>query len=878
MSNHPSPPDWINRLLEAICDPKRLEGIQGDLAELYEHRLEKKGRRRANWAYLFDALGFLRPFAWKKPNISTLNHLYMFRNYLKVGLRNLNKHRGYTFINMLGLVISFTCCLLIGLHLQDELSFDRYHEKHDRLFRLANHTAGASYENGIAKVSEPWAPEAKATIPEIEDACRFVFVGQSLFTKGDQQYYEHGGLYTDPSVFNMFSWNLLEGDPDQVLTEPNSIVLTQTLARKYFPSGNALGESLTIDNEQAWKVTGIVEDIPDNSHFTFNFLVSLNSYTPPDQGDKWVRWNQYYSYVLLDQKESKIAAEEKLDQMLDQHLAAETAAAYTPFLQPIASIHLQSKLHREMSTNGDLSYIYIFGIIGLFILLIASSNFVNLSTARATHRAKEVGVRKVIGANRKSLIFQFLSESTIVVATAAVIAIGLARLLLPSLNAFLNKTLQLDLFTNPSLLLGLLAMVLFTGFLAGTYPALVLSSFRPIQVLKGSGGKALAFFKRGAIVNRGQLLRKGLVVFQFMIATFLIIASLVVSGQLKYINNKNLGFNKDQIINIPLSYPIDQTKLSTFQADLEDMPSILNVSASANRPGGSDYGVPYEALGLPEDQQPAMRCLVVDENFLDTYEIKLASGRSFSKEIATDSNVYLINETAAKQLGWDNPLEERMAMPAVDREPAPIIGVVQDFHFHSLHEPITPLYFFMEKTWFSQLNVKLDASRINETLAAIEARWDQFDADLPFRYTFFDRSFGALHAAERRTGRMISILTLLAILITALGLFGLTTYTAEKRTKEMGIRKVFGANWVDILSLFSKEVLVLVGIGVVLATPIAWLVSSNWLDNFAYNIGLGIGFFLLAALLALGIALLTVSYHALTSARRSPVVSIRHEV
>lgn len=878
MPIHPSPPDWINRLLEAICDPKRLEGIQGDLAELYEERLEHKGKRRANWSYFFDALGFLRPFAWKKPNISTLNHLYMFRNYLKVGLRNLNKHRGYTLINMLGLVISFTCCLLIGLQLQDELSFDRYHVKKDRLFRLANQVAGASYENGIAKVSEPWAPEAKATIPEIQDACRFVFVGQSLFTKGDQQYYERGGLYTDPSVFNMFSWKLLEGEAEQVLAEPNSIVLTQTLAKKYFPNGNALGESLTIDNEQVWTVTGIVQDVPENSHFTFNFLVSLNSYTPPDQGDKWVRWNQYYSYVLLDEKQSKAEAESKLDQMLDKHLEAEQAATYTPFLQPIASIHLQSKLHREMSTNGDLSYIYIYGIIGLFILLIACSNFVNLSTARATHRAKEVGVRKVIGANRKSLIFQFLSESTIVVATAAIIALGTTRLLLPALNSFLSKSLELDLLNNFYLLGGLITMVLFTGLLAGTYPALVLSSFRPIQVLKGSGGNLFNFFKRGGIANRGQLLRKGLVVFQFMIATFLIVASLVVSGQLQYINNKNLGFNKDQIINIPLSFPLDQTKISTFQADLQNMPGVLNVSASANQPGGSDFGVPYQAVGLPEDQQPAMRCLVVDENFLDTYEIKLADGRGFSSDIATDSNVYLINETAAKQLGWDKPLEERMAMPAVEREPAPIVGIVKDFHFHSLHEPITPLYIFMEKTWFSQLNVKLDANRINETLETIEDRWDQYDADLPFRYSFFDRRFGALHAAERRTGRMISILTLLAIFITALGLFGLTTYTAEKRTKEMGIRKVFGANWMDILSLFSKEVLILVGIGVALATPVAWIVSSNWLKNFAYNIGLGAGFFLLAACLALGIALLTVSYHAWISARRSPVVSIRHEV
>lgn len=877
MSSQPSPPDWINRLLEAICDPKRLEGIQGDLNELYEQRMAKKGARRANWAYFFDALGFLRPFAWKKPNFTILNRLYMLKNHLKVGFRNLHRNRGYTLINIMGLVISFCCCLLIGLHLQDELSFDRYHKNHERIFRLVNHQTGASYENGIAKVSEPWAPEGKATIPEIEDACRFVFVGQSLFTIGDQQYFEGGGLYADPSAFNIFSWQLLEGQPEEVLATPNSIVLTQTLAKKYFPDGGAMGESFTIDNEQVWKVTGIMEDVPENTHFTFNFLVSLSTYTPPDRGDKWVRWNQYYSYVLLKQAAAKTTAEKKLDQMLDQHLEPETAEAYTPFLQPIASIHLQSKLHREMSTNGDMSYIYIFAIIGFFILLIACSNFVNISTARATHRAKEVGIRKVVGANRKSLIVQFLSESTIVVAASAILAFGLAKLALPALNSFLRKSLELDLLHNLPLLGGLLLLVLFTGLLAGTYPALVLSSFKPIQVLKGAGGPLSSFFTQGGTVNRGQLLRKGLVVFQFTMATFLIIASLVVSGQLRYINNKNLGFNKDQIINIPLSTPIDPTKLATFKSDLQQMAGVLNVSASANRPGGSDYGVPYQAVGLSPEQQPAMRCLIVDEDFLDTYEIKLADGRNFSTEISTDSNVYLINEAAAKQLGWEKPLEERLAMPAVDREPAPIIGIVKDFHFHSLHEPITPLYFFMEKTWFSQLNVKLDAQAIDETLSAIEDRWDQFDPSLPFRYSFFDRGFGALHAAEKRTGKMISVLTLLAIFITALGLFGLTTYTAEKRTKEMGIRKVLGASWMDILSLFSKEVLVLVAIGVVIASPVAWIVSSNWLDNFAYNIGLGLGFFLLAACLALAIAILTISYHAWTAARRSPVVSIRHQ-
>lgn len=872
----PLPPRWINRLLERICDPHRLEGIQGDLEEIYARRLEQYSPRRAQWGYVLDAIGFLRPFSWKKREESSLNHLNMYRNYLKVARRNLIKNKGYTLINVLGLTIGFACCLLVGLYIQDELSYDRYHENHQRIYRLVNHSAGAAYENGIAKVSEPWAPEAEASIPEVEAACRFVFYRQALVTRGDQQYYERGGLYADPSVFDIFSWPLLEGDPAVALRDPNSIVLTQSLAKKYFPNEKALGQSLNVNNELELTITGVVADIPDNSHFDFRFLVSLNSYTPPDQGDKWVRWNQYYSYLLLRPGAEVKEVEQKLDAMLALHLDEKTSAAYTPFLQPIADIHLGSKLHREMATNGDRSYIYIFGIVGLFILVIASINFINLFTARATHRAKEVGIRKVIGANRKSLVFQFLSESTLVTIFAALLAVGLARLLLGPLNSFLGKSLALDFLNNSPLFFGLVGMTLVTGLLAGTYPAFVLSSFKPIYVLKGPTGIA-SFFKQADGMNRRQLMRQGLVVFQFAIATFLIISSLVVSGQLNYIKNKNLGFNKDQIINIPLQSPVNPQKLARMKAELRDMPGILKVSASANRPGGSDFGVPYVAVGLAEEDQPPMRCLVVDEDFLETYEIEIAEGRSFSADMPTDSSAYLINETAAKQLGWDQPLEERLAMPAVEREPAPIIGIVKDFHFHSLHEPITPLYLFIEKTWYSELSIKLDAQRINETLADLRTQWKSYTPDKPLRYSFFDQSFGALHTAEQRTARIISILTLLAIFITVLGLFGLSTYTAERRTKEIGIRKVFGASVLDILSLLSKEVLILVGIGVLIASPIAWLATSNWLEGFAYNIGLGIGFFLIAALLAMGIALMTVSYHSLLSALRDPVRSIRHQ-
>lgn len=873
---HPTPPTWINRLLEWVCEPKLLDSILGDLQEIYADRLLQHPTWKANVLYCFAALGFMRPFAWKKQNPSPINHLDMLKNYLKIAFRHLIKNKGYSAINIIGLTVSFACCLLIGLYVQNELSYDRYHEKHPRLYRMVNYMSGASFENGMAKVSELWAPEAQNTIPEIENTCRFVFYGQTLVTKGAEQYYENGGLFADSTVFDLFDWKLINGHPKQALTEPNTIILTRSLAEKYFPGQNPVGQTLNFDNESEMRITGVVEDIPTNSHFQFRFLVSLVSYDPPDQGNKWSRWLQYYSYVLLRPGTDPQEVADKVDAMLAQHLDEETSEAWRPQLQPIADIHLHSKLHREMSTNGDMSYIYIFSVIALFILLIACTNFVNLFTARATQRAKEVGVRKVVGANRISLIQQFLGESMLLTVLSAIIAAGLAHLLLRSINTALNRQLELNLWENGPLTLGLVAMTLLTGLLAGSYPAFVLSAFKPINVLKTSISSN-SLVGRMAGLGRRDLLRKGLVVFQFSLATFLIIAALVITKQLDYIQSKNLGFNQDQVIYVPMSTPQTIQKAETIKEELLKIPGVLKVSASANRPGGSDYGVPYQAEGLPEDQQPPMRCLVVDEDFLDTYEMELAAGRSFSKDISTDSMAYLINEAAARQLGWENPLGQRLSMPAVEREPAPIIGIVKDFHYRSLHEPIAPLYFFMEKTWYSQFNLKLDANRIDETLALLEEAWIGIEPNHPFRYTFFDQSFGALHAADRRTGRIIRWFTFLAIFITCLGLLGLSTYTAERRTKEIGIRKVFGASAGQIWLLLSKEILVLVGASVVIATPIAWLVTSNWLENFAYNINLGVGIFLLAGVLAIGIALLTVGYRTMRSALSDPVDALRYE-
>lgn len=788
----------------------------------------------------------------------------MFKNNLKLALRVLWKNKTYSLLNIFGLALGFACCLLIGLYVQQELSYDRYHQKHERIYRLANQVTGSTYENGIAKVSGPWGIEAQRTIPEVESACRFLYFGTSVFRRGDVFAYESNGFFADSSALSMFTWPLIQGDPLTALRQPNHIVLTPALAERYFGEQNPMGQSITIDGEE-YQVSGLMAEVPDNSHFPVSFLVSMSTYSHPEMND-WLRWNQFYTYLLLQAGTAPETVNTKLKVMLEQNLEAEQAEVNQPFLQPLASIHLHSKLHREMMANSDISYIYLFSIIALFILVIACFNFINLSTARAVHRAKEVVMRKVTGATRATLIRQYLGESFLLVGLSVVLALIVATLFLPQLNAFLHANLSFNWSDNFLLGSGLIVLTVLVGLLSGAYPAFVLSAFRPGKILKGSMSFA-----------GSPMLRKIMVVAQFTIAIFLIIGAMVISGQLDFIQHKNLGFNKEQVVVINLRDQESIRKAQVIKEELLALDGVQQATVSANRPGGSDYGVPYEAVGLPEDQQPAMRCLVIDPDFLDTYEMEIVAGRGFRADMPTDSTAYLINETAARQLGWENPVGQQLSMPAVEREAGPIVGVVRDFHFRSLQEPIAPLYFFMEKNWYSQISVRLRADGMEKTLAEIEQKWAAFEPGQPFAYRFFDEGFDSLHQAESRTATIIKWFTVIAIFITSMGLFGLSTYTTERRTREIGIRKVLGASVLSLLAMLSKDFLRLVIFGFLLAIPVAWLVTRQWLSNYAYRIEVGWQYFFIAGLLAILIAFLTVSYQSLRAALTNPVESLRSE-
>ena len=791
----------------------------------------------------------------------------MLLQNLKIAFRVLTRHKGYALINLAGITVGVTVCLLIGLYIQHELSYDRYHVNHKNIYRLANKVDGASFENGIAKISAPWGPGLAKNFPEVESYCRFVFFGESLFKYGDKQSYEESGFYADSTVLKIFSWKLIKGDPKTAMEAPNNMIISETFAKKYFGNEDPIGKTFTVGSDNdLYKVTGLIKDVPSNSHFRFDFLATLSSYHHPDM-DKWNRWNQFYTYLLLKPGVSVKAIEQKAHPFIDQHLDSATAAVCTPFLQPLAGIHLHSDLFREIEPNSNSNYVYIFGTLALFIILIACLNFINLSTAQAIRRGTEVGIRKVNGASRISLMWQFLVETILICLVSIVLAITLASITLPYLNNFLEKEIPFNWLAGKWILMGLLILFVFVSLLSGLYPAAVLASFNPAKIIG----------KRSSGMLSGNLLRKSLVVCQFSISIVMIIAAIVTGMQLNYINNKKLGFNKDQILIIQLRNQETIRRFETIKQELKQVPGVISVTASANRPGGSDFGIPFEIEGIPNDRLPAMRNLVVDHDFLETYQMEIVSGRGFSKEMSTDTGTYLINEEAARQLGLKNTVGTMMKMPAFNRAPAPIIGVVKDFHFRSLHEKIAPLFLFIAPAWFSQVSVRINTTNTEETIEGLSQKWAAIEPGNPFSYTFFDEGFNRLYISETRTATIIRIFSTLAIFIACLGLLGLATHATQQRIKEIGIRKVLGAKVSGIVYLLSIDFLKLVIIAAIIAFPIAWWAMNDWLKDFAYRVTIEWWVFAIAGMSALLITLLTVGYKAISAAIVNPVKSLRTE-
>ena len=819
----------------------------------------------------FSSKSILHNFSTLTPKNSNNEGFTMFKNYLKISFRNLWRAKGYSAINLAGLATGMACFILILLWVQDELSYDKFHENTNRLFRVVRLDRDDPSQ-GVCRAGAPWGPALYNDFPEVENFVRFRGHGRTLMSSGDKGFYESEGLYADSTIFEVFTFPLLKGNPKTALTRPNTMVINERMAEKYFGTEDPVGQSLVFNNQDEFEITGLMQNIPANSHIKFDYLIPFFMYQRWDTSEWGV--NNFYTYLLLAEG-TATQLEAKIPEFLERHAGERTAAASINKLQPITDIHLHSNLLRELEANGDIANVYIFAAIAIFILLIACINFMNLATARSANRAKEVGIRKVVGSQRLQLIKQFLGESIFLSILGILLAVGLVELLIPNFNELSGKQLSLDFGNNVFLLTGLLFMALIVGFISGAYPAFFLSSFKPIAAIKGDVGSG----------KSSSILRKGLVILQFAISITLIVGTAVVYRQLNYMSSKKLGFDREQVLVIRMDNSEIKAKQELFRNELLRNPAISGVSATSNLLGGGDWGMPFSYEGSGDENRFSARVLVVDPNFVETLGMQIVDGRNFSYEFTTDIfAAYILNESAVKQIGFDNPVGKSFGRPTErneqgkwDYEKGSVVGVIKDFHFRSFHEEIQPMVLFMIPEWFSYLSVRIRPENISTTIDFVEKKWHEFDPNRPFDYFFLDEIFDQMYRAEQRFGNTFVAFSVIAVVIACLGLFGLASFMAERRTKEIGIRKVLGASIINIVSQLSKDFTKWVIFANLIAWPVAFFVMNKWLQNFAYQVGLSLDTFLVAGVLALLIALLTVSFHAIKAAISNPVDALRHE-
>ena len=778
------------------------------------------------------------------------------------------RHKTFSLINISGLAIGMACCLLITIFVQDELSYDRFHENADRIYRIASEENRRGVIANYPFVFSGIPPILQSDYSEVLDYVRFDPRENVLISSEDKEFYEERLFYTDASVFDMFTFPLLKGDPKTALKEPYSLVLTQKMADKYFRGVDPVGQTLTVDNEKDYKITGIMENVPRNSHIKFDCLASIATLEAQDPryGKLWA-WN-CYTYLLLPKDYSYPDLESKFPDFIRRHRGEKAVEAYTFYLQPLTRIHLHSHLGFEIEANGDIRYVYIFSAIAFFILLIACINFMNLSTARSAKRAKEVGLRKVLGAERSRLIKQFLGESLALSLVALPAAVALIELFLPAFNTLTGKELRIDYFGNSVVFLGLIGILLFVGILSGTYPAFFLSAFRPAAVLKGR-------LKTGA---GSSLFRKILVVVQFSISIVLIAGTIIITNQLDFIRDKKLGFDKDHVIVIPVMRSGIGHNFETFKRELLQSPNVQSVSGSTSVPSFVPTRSVFIPEGAEEGQRLTLRNVLLDIDFIQTFGMEIKEGRDFSRDFATDAKeAFIVNEAAVQEFGWESAVGKKL----IDLEGprGSVIGVVKNFHFRSKHQKIEPLVFSLlpSSRYVYLISVKINPSNIRDTLSFLKSQWEKFSPEWPFEYFFLDDNYDRLYKSEERLRHVFLTFTFLGIFIACLGLFGLAAFTTEQRTKEIGIRKVLGASVPNILILLSKEFTKWVVLANVIAWPIAYFAMNSWLRNFAYRISIEWWMFILAAVLVLVVALCTVGFQAAKAALANPSDALRYE-
>ncbi len=801
----------------------------------------------------------------------------MLKNYFKIAARNLLKHKAYSFINIAGLAMGMTCCILILLYVQHELSYDRFHQNAKQIYRIAWFSG-----NPQTRTPHPMAQAMANDFPEVESAVSISPIWGPGLTRpaisvkyGDKRFDEKGFYSADTTFFAVFSFPLIKGDPETALRSPFSIVITEEMAEKYFGEEEPLGKVLTINNNIDLKVSAVLQNLPANAHFHFDFLLSYVLLKMRETGSyyEWEDFGHYNYIVLVPDGEAKVVETKIPNWFLTYNDwpaedAAELKSGQVGFhLQPITDIHLHSHLKWELEPNSDIAYIYLFSATAVFILLIACINFMNLSTARSATRAREVGMRKVLGAFRLQLIGQFLGESLLLSAFALLLSLAAIELLLPFFNTLSGRELAISYRENPRLLIGVLGIALLVGVVSGSYPAFFLSAFQPAKVFKNTttlGAKSAHF-------------RQVLVVAQFAISIALIAGTGIVAAQLDFLRNKKLGFDKEQVVVIPIKDGSLRNKYEAIKAELLQIPGAQHATAVSNVPGGRFNQNPIQ-WQFEEDQQSVSQ-VRVDHDFFATLGVEMAEGRSFNRNLSTDiDSAFILNETAARLFDWDTAVGKTITWFDDDNtRKGAIIGVARDFHFQSLHQQIEPLLFHVLPSGFNYMLVKVGANDIPATLAGLEKKWAGFDPNRSFEYSFLDDDFDALYRTEERMQAIFGNFTLLAVFIACLGLFGLASFTIQQRTKEIGVRKVLGASVSQIVMILSKEFTRLVLIAFIVACPLAYLVMNGWLQNFAYRTEISLNIFLLAGALGLIIAWLTVSYQALKAALANPVEALRYE-
>jgi putative ABC transport system permease protein len=798
----------------------------------------------------------------------------MLLNYLKTAWRNLTKQKGYSLINLSGLAIGMACCLLIFLFVQDELSYDRYHEKADQIHRLVidAEVGGSLSHMAVAPFAAP--PAFAEEIPEVESYVRIIRIGRQQVIKVKERSFEEPGIYlADDTFFKIFTHTFTAGDKETALTAPGSVVITEDTAHRLFGKEDPIGKTLTFAPVGELNVKGVIRNVPRNSHFTFNYMISFNSLNKQQRKgiEQWLSI-QGWAYLLVQEGADSREVEKKFAAIYEKH-TGQTARKYgislAFFVQKLTDIHLRSNLEHEIAANGNILYVYVFSAIALFILVIACINFMNLSTARSANRAREVGLRKVFGAQRQNLIRQFLSESNLLALAGLVLALALASMALPVFNKFAGKELTSGSLYQAPILAGMLFLILFTGILAGSYPALFLSGFQPISVLRGK-------LSRG-IKSSG--LRKILVVFQFAISIILIIGTGIVLAQINFMKNKNLGFDKEQLLVALVQTQATGKNSQSIKSELLQNPNILHVSFSSAVPCRIGEGRLMIPEGRSKEETFPMTVMRCDYDFIETYGMELAAGRNFSLDFTTDAKeAYIINETAAAKFGWDAEEAVGKKLTFAEGRPGKIIGITKDFHFQPLQQAIDPLVLMLDKQIFAFASMKISTNNVSDTISFVKKIWETKEPGREFDYFFLDEDFTARYASEKRLSDILTSFSVLAIFIACLGLFGLASFTAEQRTREIGIRKVLGASANNIVLHLSKDFIKWVLVANVLAWPAAYLVMRDlWLSNFAYRTTPSLFTFLLAGAASILIALLTVSFQVIRAAVSNPADSLRHE-